>query len=590
LSVLFGELVLKSFIIKGLLALEAIGFKWVLFFNSLLDLIICILVLCSFLDKSVDFLFGETTLIVGNSDFLFFARSLILSRDVQNTIGINFEGDFNLRGSSRRWWDSFESEFSELIVILGHGSFSFEDRDLYSGLVVNLGSKRFHLLGGNGSVSFDEDGHNTSNSFDTLWKRSNIDYANTINLLVFGTIENGGLNGSTVSDSFIGVNAFVEGLSIEEIRDQLLNFGNTGGTSNQNEIVDLSLGETGILKRVFDGSHTLFELINAQFFELSSGHAEREVFTIGEGLTLNSGLMSSRESSLGLFALSSKTTESSVVSLDIDTTLFLEFSHAELDESVVEIFSTQMSVSVGWLNFENTIFNWEDRDIEGTTTEIEDKNVSFTWVFLDFVKTVCDSGSGGLVDDSLDVELGNSSSILGGLSLGIVEISGNGDDGIVDLISEVILSDFLHLGKDHSGDFFSLEFLLFSLERNDDHRLVTYTRFDLEGPEFGIILNDFVLELTSNKTLGIEDSVCGISGDLSLGGITDKTFVFSEGNVRGSGVETLVVGNDLYLLILPDTDAWVGGSEINSDSLRLWHFLVVFVIFSYYFKIKLSFF
>jgi hypothetical protein len=96
---------------------------------------------------------------------------------------------------------------------------------------------------------------------------------------------------------------------------------------------------------------------------------------------------------------------------------------------------------------------------------------------------------------------------------------------------------------------------LFSLERNDDHRLVTYTRFDLEGPEFGIILNDFVLELTSNKTLGIEDSVCGISGDLSLGGITDKTFVFSEGNVRGSGVETLVVGNDLYLLILPDTDA-----------------------------------
>ena len=42
---------------------------------------------------------------------------------------------------------------------------------------------------------------------------------------------------------------------------------------------------------------------------------------------------------------------------------------------------------------------------------------------------------------------------------------------------------------------------------------------------------------------------------MGLGGITDKTFVFSEGNVRGSGVETLVVGNDLYLLILPDTDA-----------------------------------
>ena len=52
-----------------------------------------------------------------------------------------------------------------------------------------------------------------------------------------------------------------------------------------------------------------------------------------------------------------------------------------------------------------------------------------------------------------------------------------------------------------------------------------------------------VLEATTNETLRVEDRVLGVHSSLVLGGITDQTLLVGEGNERGGGVRTLVVGN-----------------------------------------------
>ncbi len=45
-------------------------------------------------------------------------RSLVGSRDLHDTVRVDFESDFNLGNTSGRWWDTRQLELSEEIVVL----------------------------------------------------------------------------------------------------------------------------------------------------------------------------------------------------------------------------------------------------------------------------------------------------------------------------------------------------------------------------------------------------------------------------------------------------------------------------------------
>ena len=51
-----------------------------------------------------------------------------------------------------------------------------------------------------------------------------------------------------------------------------------------------------------------------------------------------------------------------------------------------------------------------------------------------------------------------------------------------------------------------------------------------------------------------------------LGGITNQPLGVGEGDVRGGGSVTLIISDDLNAVVLPYSDARVGGAEIDSDS------------------------
>jgi len=80
-----------------------------------------------------------------------------------------------------------------------------------------------------------------------------------------------------------------------------------------------------------------------------------------------------------------------------------------------------------------------------------------------------------------------------------------------------------------------------------------------------VVLDDRVVELTSDQSLGVENGVGRVHGYLVLGGITDQPLAVVESNVRGGGSVTLVVGDDFDFTMLEDTYARVGGSEIDTD-------------------------
>ena len=103
-----------------------------------------------------------------------------------------------------------------------------------------------------------------------------------------------------------------------------------------------------------------------------------------------------------------------------------------------------MGVTSGSLDGEDTALDVKEGDIESSSTEIVDEDVALL-VGLAGTETVGDSGGGRLVDDTENVEASNGTGVLGGLTLVVVEVGGNGDDGLLNLLSELGLSDLLHL-------------------------------------------------------------------------------------------------------------------------------------------------
>ena len=515
------------------------------------------------MDHLLNFFLGKASLVVGDGDLLGLAGSLVHGVDVEDTVGINVEGDLNLGSTAGSGGDAGKIEFTKEMVVLGHSTLTFEDLDKDTGLVVSVGGEGLGLLGGDGGVAGDEVGHDTAGGLDTLGKGSDIEEEEVLDSLGSLTVEDSSLDGGTVGNGLIGVDGAVEGLSVEEVGKHGLDLGDTGGATDENDLVDLTLSDVSVLKDHLNWGHALAEEVNAELLELGASDAAVEVLTLGEGFALNFGLMGGGENTLGLFALGTETAGSAGVALNVNAGLLLEVSHAVFDETVVEVLTTEMGVAVGGLDLEDTVLNSEEGDIESSSSEIEDKNVAFSFSLL--VETVGNSSGGGLVDNALDVETRDGSGVLGGLTLGVVEVSGNSHDGVLDGLAEVSFSDFLHLDEDHGGDFFSLELLLLTLELNNDHGLLAGSGLDLEGPELDIVLDGLVAKLAADEALGVEDGVDGVTGGLVLGGVSDEALFLSEGNVRGGGVEALIVSNDFDLVVLPDTDAGVGGAEINSN-------------------------
>ena len=95
--------------------------------------------------------------------------------------------------------------------------------------------------------------------------------------------------------------------------------------------------------------------------------------------------------------------------------LALELLDEVVDETVIEILTTKVSVTSGGLDLEDTLLDGQERDIEGTSTEIENEDVALTGGLL--VETVGDGGRRGLVDDTEDVKARNGTCVLGCLTL-----------------------------------------------------------------------------------------------------------------------------------------------------------------------------
>lgn len=192
----------------------------------------------------------------------------------------------------------------------------------------------------------------------------------------------------------------------------------------------------------------------------------------------------------------------------------------------IEVLSSEGGIAIGSLDFENTASDFEEGDIESTSTQIVDCN----HLAISLIKTESEGGSGGLIDDSLDLQVGDLASIFSRLSLGVVEVSRHGDDSLFDGLPEVRLSSLLHLDEHESANLRGRVLLASGF----DPSVAIASSHYLIGQLLKILLGVGVVESAPNESLGSEHGVLGVGHCLTLSRDTYESLtIFGKGYSRG---------------------------------------------------------
>jgi hypothetical protein len=312
-----------------------------------------------------------------------------LSADLQDTVGINVEGTQKLRNTTGGGDKTRKFEFTEKVVLLGHETLTFVDGELDLSLVIGSGGENLGLLGGDRGIAGNNNSHDTTLHFNTERERDNIQKKEVLGLLVTSLVgKDSSLDGSTIGNSLIRVDGLVQLLTVKEVLKERLNLGNTGRTTNEDNFVDILLIDLGILEDTGNGIDSAIEVKRVDLLELGTGDVGLEVNTIEKRVDLNGGLGERRQGTLSTLGGSAKTTKGTGIARDVLLLLALELLNKVVDKGVIEIFTTKMGVTSGGLDSEDTTRDGQKRNIESTTTQIEDEDVLLLLVVS--IKTVGD--------------------------------------------------------------------------------------------------------------------------------------------------------------------------------------------------------
>ncbi|RUP47143.1 NAD-specific glutamate dehydrogenase-domain-containing protein [Jimgerdemannia flammicorona] len=248
-------------------------------------LLVLILERLGVLDHTLDIGGGETTGGIGDGDVGLAAGRLVLGGDLENTVGIEIEGAEQFGLAAGHGGDAGELELAEKVVLLGHETLTLVDGEGDGSLTVNGGGENLGLLARDGAVAGHDHGHDATLHLNAEREGHDVEEEEILGLLVGGLVsEDGSLNSSAVSDGLIGIDGLVELLAIEEVLEEGLNLGNTGGTADEDDLLDVLLVDLGVLKDTTDRVDDAVEVGGVEFLELGTSDVSLEINAIEEGV------------------------------------------------------------------------------------------------------------------------------------------------------------------------------------------------------------------------------------------------------------------------------------------------------------------
>ncbi len=386
----------------------------------------------------------------GDTDRLLLAGRLVFGGDIQDAIGIQIEGHLNLGHAPRRRRDVGEIKSAQGLVARGLLSLTLYHVDGNRSLVVFCRGEHLGFLGGNRGVLLDQGRRYATHGLDAQRQGRNIQQQDVLDI----TGQNRALDRCTHGNGFVRVHV-LSGLLAKEVRHRALHQRHTGLPADQNYIVDFRGRQSGILQGRLHGLQRPADQILHQRLQLGARQLHHQVLgsrgISGDVGQVNLGLLGTGQLNFGLFRSLFEALQRQGIVVQINPVLFLELVSQILDQLQIEVFATQERIPVGreHLKLMLTVHfgDLDHRYIEGAATEVVDRNGPVT---LGLVHAVGEGRSRGLVDDALDLQACDFARILGRLTLGVVEVSGDRNNGLCHGLTEELLRSFLHLAQ-HLG-------------------------------------------------------------------------------------------------------------------------------------------
>lgn len=244
------------------------------------EVLVGLLELLGVLDHLVNLGGRQSTDRVLDRDLSLSARGSVHGGNLEETVGVDLESADELGLTSGHRGDTGELKLTQESVVLALSSLTLVHGERDSGLVVLDGGESSGLVGGDGGVSGQDNTENVTLHGDTEGERSDIEQEQVSGLVRGLTSEDGSLDGGTVSDGLIGVDRLVELSTTEVLGDEGLDLGNSGRTTNEDNVLDLGGGDLGVLEDLVNRVDSGLEGSSVDLLESSSGDGGGKVDTL----------------------------------------------------------------------------------------------------------------------------------------------------------------------------------------------------------------------------------------------------------------------------------------------------------------------
>ena len=305
-----------------------------------------------------------------------------------------------------------------------------------------------------------------------------------------------------------------------------------------------------------------FEEAVGELLELGAADGHRQVLGPGgigrDERQVDVGLGLERQVLLGLLGGFLEPLERHLVLAQVDPLLLLELVGDVVDQRLVPVVAAEVGVAVGREDLEDAVGDVEDRDVERAAAQVEDGDL----LVLLLVQPVGQRRGGRLVDDPRDLQPGDLAGVLGGLPLAVVEIGGDRDHGLADLVAQVALGRLLELAEDHRRDLGRRVLLAVDPDLDEvvgapDHLVGDHLLFGL----------DLVMP-AAHEPLDRVDRPAGIGDRLPLRRLAHQDVALGrEGDDRRRQPTPLLVGDDRHIVPLHHRDDAVGRTQVDPDDL-----------------------